>query len=225
MHLAGVARHFGITRLLVPPEAGVASALGMLGTDLVAEHGRSALLAPSELDPARARAWFGELEAAALDKMGLRARRVGARSVAYGVDARFEGQAHELYVPVAGLDAAALAAIEKEFRERYRAAYGIDPQGRVEYAALRALLRIEVDKPPAAAGRRARSRRPPRTRLACFGEAGFVSAIALERDALAPDQTLRGPAILEGRVDTIVVPPGWSARADVAGAVWLSGGE
>jgi len=47
----------------------------------------------------------------------------------------------------------------------------------------------------------------------------------LDRAALEPETSLAGPAILEGRVDTIVVPPGWSARADSAGAVWLSPGD
>jgi N-methylhydantoinase A len=197
----------------------------MLGTDLVAEHGRSVLLAPEELDPARARAWFAELEAAALDKMGLAAGQAGARRVGYEVDARFEGQSHELSVPVSGLDASALASVEKAFRERYREAYGIDPQGRVEFAALRVKLRVEVPRPPAAAGRRARSERAARTRPAYFGGAGFVAATALERTALEPGRVLPGPAILEGRVDTIVVPPGWSARSDDAGAVWLSPAE
>jgi N-methylhydantoinase A len=224
MHLAGVARHFGIARLLVPPEAGVASALGMLGTDLVAEHGRTLLLRPDELDPERAGAWFAELEAAALEKMGLGAAGAPARRTEYLVDARFEGQAHELQVPIASLCAIGLAAVEKDFRERYRAAYGIEPQGRVEYAALRVKLSVEVEKPPVAAARNLGGSRGERTRPAHFGPASrgeYVAARALERADLRAGVPVAGPAIVEGRVDTIVVPPGWSARADEAGAVWL----
>jgi N-methylhydantoinase A len=225
MHLVGVAQRFGIARLLVPPEAGVASALGMLGTDLAAEYGRSLLLRSEELDLERASALFAELEAAALEKMGLAGPRATAHGVERLVDARFEGQAHELAVPVATLSSAGLAALEKDFRERYRAAYGIEPLGRVEYAALRVKLSVAVEKPPVAASRSAGPAREPRVRPAYFGPASggaWVPATALERAALPPGAPLAGPAIVEGRVDTIVVPPGWSARADAAGAVWLS---
>jgi N-methylhydantoinase A len=222
MHLVGVARHFGITRLLVPPDAGVASALGMLGTDLVAEHGRTLLLRPDELDLERASALFADLEGAALEKMGFAAAAAPPRAVERLVDARFEGQAHELAVPVPSLTAVGLAAVEKEFRERYRAAYGIEPHGRVEYSALRVKLSVAVEKPPVAVGSSGAPRTTsPRTRPAFFGDAGFVPTTALERADLEPGVALEGPAILEGRVDTIVVPPGWSARADAAGAVWL----
>jgi N-methylhydantoinase A len=225
MHLVGVAQHFGITRLLVPPEAGVASALGMLGTDLVAEHGRSLLLRPDELDVERASALFAELEAAALEKMGLAGRDAPAHRAQYLVDARFEGQAHELGVPVAALNSLGLAAIEKDFREQYRAAYGIEPQGRVEYAALRVKLSVAVEKPPVAASRAGGEAGAPRTREAYFGPASggaSVPTTALARTSLQPGAALAGPAVLEGRVDTIVVPPGWNARADLTGAVWLA---
>ena len=224
MHLVGVARHFGIERLLVPPEAGVASALGMLGTDLVAEHGRSLLLHPEELDAESAAPLFAELEAAALEKMGLGGVRGAAHRSEYVVDARFEGQAHELSVRVAALNAIGLAAVEKDFRELYRATYGIEPQGRVEYAALRVKLSVPVEKPPVAAVRGSPGARGPRTRPAYFGAASdgrYIDSTAVERAALQPGSALIGPAIVEGRVDTIVVPPGWRARADDAGAIWV----
>ena len=60
MHVVGVANHFGIDHVIAPPEAGVASAIGMQSTDLTAEHGRTHLVSaeafgdkgPEELDDA-----------------------------------------------------------------------------------------------------------------------------------------------------------------------------
>ena len=51
MHVVGVADRFGIDHVIAPPEAGVASAIGMQSTDLTAEHGRTHLVAVDALEP------------------------------------------------------------------------------------------------------------------------------------------------------------------------------
>ena len=43
-----------------------------------------------------------------------------------------------------------------------------------------------------------------------------------ERDCLTAGTSLEGPAIVEGRESTVVVPPGWRAFADPYGNLILS---
>ena len=220
--LAGVAQRFGIEHRVAPPEAGVASAIGMQATDLTAEHGRSCLLRPEQLDPARAEALFAEVERAARAKLGLGGEVPGLRVERF-VELRFEGQAHELEVPLARLDREALAGLEADFRARYRAAYGVVSEGRVECAAVRVRLALPVERPPLLELPGAAAAVAPRARrLAWFGADAPVESAVHARDRLPAGARFAGPAIVEGAVETIVVPPGWLARVDAFGGVQLS---
>src|SRR5204863_24264 len=61
-------------------------------------------------------------------------------------------------------------------------------------------------------------------RRAHFGAASqhaFVDAAVYRRDLLVPGDELRGPAIVDGPVDTVVVPPPWQAVVgDRRGVHW-----
>jgi len=222
MHVAGVAQRFGIASVIAPAGAGVASAIGMQASDLAAEHGRSCLLRPEQLDPVRAEALFADVERAARAKLGVGDAVPGLR-IERSVELRFEGQAHELPVPLARLDREALAGLEAEFRARYRAGYGVVSEGRVECAALRVRLSLPVDRLPLLALEGGAQPVAPRARRpAWFGAEAPVTTDVYARDRLRAGAHFAGPAIVEGAVETIVVPPGWLARADGFGGVQLS---
>ncbi len=52
-------------------------------------------------------------------------------------------------------------------------------------------------------------------RKAHFAElGGLVEVPVYNRDLLAPGNAIPGPAIIEERITTIVVHPGWDARVD-----------
>jgi N-methylhydantoinase A len=221
MHMAGVAERFGITTLVVPPAAGVAAAVGMQGSDLRSEFGRTRALTPETLTPDLATREFAALEQTALARMGYTTAPAGLL-VERSVDSRFEGQAHELAVPLASADAAGLARVEVEFRELYAKAYGIEARGRVEYAALRVRLRLPVVAPPLPAPPNADpGEMPPVMRQACFG-ADALETPTYQRRALGAGAQIVGPGIIEGEVETIVVPPGWLAAVDPVGSISLT---
>jgi N-methylhydantoinase A len=218
MHVVGVANHFGIAHVLAPPQAGVASAIGMQSTDLTAEHGRTYLVSADALDSARAEELFSEVEEAARRKMGLGGDEPDL-VVERLLDTRFAGQAHEVAIPVA--DVRNLADVPDCFRERYRELYGIAPAGRVEYAAVRVRLRLPVDRPPlideADAGDVEGG--GEEIRLVHFGAEGAVETRIFSRAALSAGFEGQGPAIVEGPVDTTVIPPGWRLRVDAVGSL------
>ena len=224
MHMAGVAERFGIDRLIVPPEAGVAAAVGMQGSDLRAELGRTRAFDPESLTPTVARREFAVLREQALERMGY-SEPPPELLVTHFVDARFEGQAHELSVPLSALDDAALARIEPDFRERYRREYGVEARGRVEYAALRVRLRLSVDAPPLPRPRSlSEAARPAAQRRAVFAD-GPVETPVYVRSQLASGDRIAGPAIVEGPVETVVVPPAWRAEVDEVGSLLLSAAD
>ena len=58
-------------------------------------------------------------------------------------------------------------------------------------------------------------------RPAWFGSGAPQTARVLARSALVLGETLLGPIIVEGPVDTTVVPPGWSCCLDAVGSLIL----
>lgn len=228
MHAVGLAVRFGIDHVVAPPEAGVASAIGMQATDLTAEHGHTHWVAAADLDVAGLERQFERAIAVARGKMGLDGGSsgiAGALEIERFVDARFVGQSHELsipYAPAAGCEAAELASIPDRFRARYRELYGIESQGVVEYAAFRVRLRIPVARPPLAQGAHAHRGAPPAEwRDVFFGPEKASRTRVLSRADLAATGVLSGPLLVESNVDTVVVPPGWTAEVDDVGAVHL----
>ena len=217
MHIVGIAREFGIAQVIAPPQAGVASAIGMQSTDLTAEHGVTHLVASDALSPEDAASRFEEVEAAARRKMGVDADTPGLQVERF-LDARFVGQAHEVSIPL--LDFDAIDDVPQRFRARYAELYGVAPTGQVEFAALRVRLRLPVDRPPLVDETEASGTMPSLAkRQAFFGSDGPASVDVVQRTTFGPGVTLEGPVIVEGPVETTVVPPGWSVRVDAAGSL------
>ena len=141
------------------------------------------------------------------------------------IDARFVGQSHELSIPWAptpGREREALAEVPQRFRARYRELYGIESNGVVEYAAFRVRLRIPVGRAPLARPAiEGREAPPAEWRDAWFGPEKASRTRVLSRVDLALVGPIPGPALVESDVDTVVVPPGWSASVDEVGSVHL----
>lgn len=229
MHAAGLATRFGLTHIVAPPEAGVASAIGMQATDLTAEHGQTHWVAAADLTLAALDAQFARALGEARAKMGIGASEVALEELLEcerQVDARFVGQSHELSIPFdpePGREAEVLASLPARFRARYRALYGIDSDGPVEYAAFRVRLRIPVSRPPLRRGGLASAPEAsrPEWREVWFGPEKAASTRIVSRPGLAGSGPLPGPLLVESDVDTVVVPPGWTASLDDVGSVHL----
>ena len=228
MHAVGLASRFGIDHVVAPPEAGVASAIGMQATDLTLEHGQTRWIRAADLDLATLTGLFERTLRLAREKMGLtggEAALVDTLEIERLVDARFVGQSHELSIPFApqpGAEAAELAALPERFRARYRELYGIETEAAVEYAAFRVRLRIPVARPPLRRSDAASTSTPrPEWRDAWFGPEKASRTRVLSREGLALAGPLSGPLLVESDVDTVIVPPGWSAALDDVGSVHL----
>jgi N-methylhydantoinase A len=219
MHMVGVADHFDIDLVVAPDGAGVTSALGMLATDLAAERSVTFVAAIDAADPAEVGARFDELSAAGLRQMGFDERPAGL-VVERLADVRYRGQSHALTVPVADgpIDSGTLAGLVPEFRALFRREFGVDRDAATELAALRVRLRQPVARvTDPVVGTHDVGEARTGTRPAYFGPASgneYIDTAVYRRDRLAPGDELAGPAIVEGAVDTVVVPPDWTARVD-----------
>src|SRR5438046_1555731 len=120
-------------------------------------------------------------------------------------------------VPSGELDVAALGRVRAAFDEIYAARYGYaNPDEPVEVvtwklSAVGGSPRIALAKAETQDGARA----VKGSRRAYFPEArGYVDTPVYDRYALAPGAHLTGPAIVEERESTTVLPPGATASVD-----------
>jgi N-methylhydantoinase A len=223
-HGCRLARALGVRRVIVPPAAGVGSALGLLEANESLELARTALLRLDEPTAAeRAGAIFAELEEEARSVVedawgaGLSVRRAAGL--------RYAGQGYELEV---GLDGAAgdVDALAAAFHSDYERTYGYREDRAVEAVTWYLTLFRE-------AGRERRAQAPATTRTgaartserpAFFPESGVAAVPILDRGALAPGDEVDGPALVGEAHTTTVVPPDAVLRVDDGGALVIDVG-
>jgi N-methylhydantoinase A len=215
-----LARQLQMRRVLVPPAAGVFSALG-LGVAPVEFSRSQAHLAPvGKVDPAALARAFVELEASVVDALGYGRERLDLRRAAA---MRYAGQAFELSVPLPDpLGATALADAAAAFEAEHERTYGHRlHDGGVELVAIEATATLKDDgrgATPLAARPRPRAGAAG-MREAYFGpEVGAIATPVVDRADL-DHEPRPGPLIIEEYEGTSVVPPGATASLDKAGNI------
>jgi N-methylhydantoinase A/oxoprolinase/acetone carboxylase beta subunit len=224
-HVAGIAADCGMEELIVPANAGVASALGLLSAPVKFELARTLLTPLDAAAGAAAGAVLSELEAAAAESL----RASGVESgwtMLRQLRLRYVGQGYEITVaaPPGALGPVELEAIRAEFLQEYARLYGFaDPDGGIEVVDWR--LTASGPVPPAAvdaglAADHGREAAEATTRLAYFGD-GYVETTVYKRAALDLGREIEGPAVIEERESTTLLPPDTVARLDAAGSLLL----
>ena len=228
LHANALARELGIPAILIPPSPGIASALGMLMTDLRHEFVATRRLRLDTLTPATLDALFAEFlveGAARLDRDGVPA---ADRHMLRSVDLRYHGQSFELpiAVPSGALTAADIARLREEFDAAHERAYGYAaPEDAVELVNVR-LAAIGVTPRPRRAplqpGGRDASAALKGTREVWFAEVGgWRKTSVLDRTKLLSGNVIAGPAIVEEHDASTLVHPGWEAAVDEHGNLRL----
>ncbi|NLH75464.1 MAG: hydantoinase/oxoprolinase family protein [Acidobacteria bacterium] len=214
MHAVEMAAHLGMGTVLVPRNAGVLSAFGLLMSDPVKDYTRSVMRTDAQLTPARLEAEFR-----ALEDLGRRdmledgfdlARVVCERSL----DCRYQGQSYEIEVPfrrARGLGAAFLEA----FHRRHKRLYSYRHDGRpVEVVNVRVKAVAVTPKLPLVREPKAAALDPAalvRRRPVHTGR-GFRDGAVYDRSRLRHGNALRGPALIIDPESTTYLPPGFAAR-------------
>jgi N-methylhydantoinase A len=218
VHGCRLAQALGIPRVILPAAAGVTAAIGLLAAELRFDVARTYVRRLDVLDPAALDAMYVSMAAQASEVVR-DATPGGAVTLLRSVDARYVGQGYELTVPVpAGrLDAAALARVRTAFDDVYAARYGYaQPAEPVEVvtwklSAIGGAPRVALAKAPATAGAGAAKGR----RRAYFPEAGgWIDCPIYDRYQLGAGMQITGPAIVEERESTSVLPAATLATVD-----------
>jgi N-methylhydantoinase A len=227
VHAAAVAAELGMRRILVPPQPGAFSALGLLCTDVVHDYVRSELRLLSDVSAAHAEQIFRELEGKARLELEAEGMDSDAGSFARELDLRYSGQGYELRTPLAGLltgeiTPQTLLAARERFDERHAQLHGHAASERpVEVVSYRLRLRLPVPKYEPRTGTTARSAQRGdnaiKGKRAIFLYGATAEATLYDRARLVLGTELEGPAVVEQFDATTVVPAGWRARVDSYG--------
>jgi N-methylhydantoinase A len=210
LHACELAERLSIPRVLIPNHAGIASALGLLLSDIKRSYVATALQRAEALTSRRAEGIFRRLEAQG--KRELRAEAVEPEDIILEkfIDCRYVGQSYEITVPY-GPD------FVDSFHRLHEATYGYArPEEPVEVVALRlhATGRIPEVKLPEAQRSQVSSRARPRDKKPVVLRGRKVKASVFWRKELPFGFRLRGPALVAEYSATTWVPPGWIGRVD-----------
>jgi N-methylhydantoinase A len=213
---AEIAEELGIKEILVPPNPGVVSALGLLSADFVRVAGVTRRTRLDADAPGVLRDAFADFQRDAVrefHQLGLD----GALGYTLTAEMRFVGQAFE--IPVA-IDPAALAGLtaldlSDRFTAEHRRVYfhGGEAGRAIEIVGLRFGVRRRLDALPAFRERPTHLVQPETVNIRAAGET--VRARLVDAARLAG--TVMGPALIEGYSSSTWVPPGWMAERDAAG--------
>jgi N-methylhydantoinase A len=220
VHAYYVARKLGLTRLVAPRAAGVASALGLLIAPARASRVATVARELAEVSWPELERIFARLEAEALAVLAATLPDRAGATLNRLADIRYVGQASELVVPLPSgpYTAASRGALMEAFEQSYVAAFTrTPPTTRVEIINVRVSASLEVEASaalmPSSAADAAKAVKG--SRPAYFPELrGFRETRVYDRYALSPGQAFDGPAIVEERESTLVVGPG--GRFEVA---------
>jgi N-methylhydantoinase A len=237
VHAAFIADILRLPRVIVPSVASTYSAFGMFAMDVGRNYARSYITRAVDLDEARVEALYEEMEQEAIAAFGEMGYGPEEVSFVRTADLRYIGQFHEVEVemPTGVADDAAasvkasvfrgtgmrmLDAVEEaieNFHARHHDLYTFNmPWQGVELLTFR--LRATVPRAPfelsrIGAGSPDPSAAQKATRSCWFGGEQVPTPI-YDGEALLAGNEIAGPAIIEEKTTTVVVPRGYTARVD-----------
>ncbi len=222
VHGAHLAELLEIPTVVIPRYAATYSAFGMLNMEVGRDFARSIISRTKTLDLARLNAFFEEMEAEARGLLGSLGVPSADLVLRRSVDMRYLGQFHEVEVtdvPAGAIGAPELAAIIDVFHRRHRDLFTFDMRrrevellnARVKATARREPVPLaEIPEASGDAGQALKRHRP------CVWDIarGYEETPVYDGSLLAAGHTLPGPAVIEERTTTVVIPPSFVCRVD-----------
>jgi len=151
MHAAQLAAELGCPRVVIPPEAGVQSAWGLLVSDCRRDCSQAFLCRSDRADLPAMKRLFASLAQRGADELREAGFGDGVLESRLSVDARYVGQAYEVTVELSGPPTFTRAMVEKinrAFHENHQRLYGHSDAGSaVEWVTMRVSVTARVRRP------------------------------------------------------------------------------
>ena len=221
LHAAAVARRLGVKEIIVPPASGAASAMGLLAAPIGYELSRSLPTAIDAVDFDPINKLLASMQRECGEKLVEAGDTSGAVRLERFADMRLQGQMHEISVTLPdgplGADnmGELLATFEREYARLYTHLYDgarIEViNWRVRCAGQAPTFSTAMDL---AAGEDDGRKGSRKIHAPDAGE--MIDAVVYDRYALRPGAVVTGPAVIEERESTTIVPSGDRVTVDDA---------
>ena len=227
VHAYGLTKKLGAPRFIVPPNAGVGSALGFFTAPRAFDLLRSHKVSLDEADFESIEKIFKGMEAEGARTLSQAGTSQGL-TFERSLDMRFVGQGSEtnVLIPEKDITLVAKGKIRERFDSIYEKLYGRTyPDSAVEFINFKVRARLperllELPKIEKDAGNIEDALKGER--LAYSGiKKDFIPFKVYDRYRLYPDATFQGPAIIEERESTVVVGEDARVRVDDLGFLWV----
>lgn len=208
LHASALARELSIPRVIIPPEPGNFSAIGMLLADARVDSSKTFTGILDDKLYTSIDSVFRDMEAAAAASLE---RDFGTNDMFFErkAEMRYRGQRHNIHVPLTGLKDA--DGVREAFEHDYRRRYGhADSKAATELQALHLSAFARMQRPDILKLRRkSAGAAAPSVRNVCFSIAdGMQPASVYQRDGIAEGFAAPGPAVIEEYGSTTIVWPG-----------------
>lgn len=228
MHAVDLAKELGCPWVIVPVEAGVQSAWGLLVADARREAATTIPQTFGGVNLSRLRDDFLTLVGKARDELRKTGFQESQIREELAIDVRYSGQAYEVNVPlddVPTFDVTMQHRITELFHDRHQRLFGHShPDLETQWVTLRATVWGKVSRPAALS--LSPSSTPLSSRVLMTQPMAFagrtIASSVYDRTHLGVGDCIEGPALIVQADTSIVVPPGVRAEVRSMGEIFLS---
>ena len=219
LHAVQLAQALNMTKIIIPPYPGIASAFGMLSADVRHDYVQTYISLSSDLHLEKLQSIYEDMEKQGREQLHQEGFPDESIAVDRFADIRYARQAYELSVPVKGgmLGADDIFAVAESFHERHERNYGYARRGEgVQFVNMRvvALGKLPDMRFSEEVSKTSQAPEPVGKRDVSFEAASAVKTPIYQRDHMAPGQEISGPAVVEQLDSTTLVFPHYRAVVD-----------
>ena len=211
LHAAYLAALLGIPRVIVPPNPGTLSALGMVLSDIVMDYSLTVMLPESSFKEENLEKFFKVLEERAKEELKAEGIPQEKQKLERYVDLRYKGQSFEITVPFG-------SNFVETFHREHERLYGYAHRSRpVELVNVRVRAVGETEKPEIKKAEIFSERIPEGALLEVrkvYFEGKWLDTPVYDREKLLPGNRINGTAIVVEYSSTTVIPPFAKAFVD-----------
>ena len=219
LHAPDLARELGIKEVILPPNPGINSALGMLAADVRRDYVLTRIMQEKVIDGYALEELFDEMKEEALEELRREGFDPDIISFVRSADLRYPRQAYEINVSLSEerLEKDNIKEMVQTFHQLHRQFYGYSrEESSIELVNLR-LAAVGKMKPLKLEENELQGVDPSQAFLTyrpVYFEGGYIKTPVYQRDKLEAGNEIQGPAVIEQLDSTLIVFPQEKARVD-----------
>jgi N-methylhydantoinase A len=217
-----IASALGIDAILVPPNPGITSALGLICADLRVDVMRTVMISGKDATSKRINEILVELSDDARAQLLEQGARQDKITLQWSLDMRYRGQSHELNIVVPTNAKDLISTSAERFENKHEISYGYRMKDReIQWVTARVSARypqaVWKSKGPTILG----IGKPVGARDVVVDIGKRVQTDIFRREDLGQGQKVSGPAVIEQLDTTTYIAPNWVGKQERDGSLWL----